>query len=99
MIIEVDCVIDVKEIFNDLKRYTNNNLISRIQEFYKRDWHVVIKRILKEANFALHIMTGLMKDYLISSRIFYVSSANVANQICLDIQFVCLNLKGNFVNL
>ncbi|KAH1038788.1 hypothetical protein J1N35_040531 [Gossypium stocksii] len=43
VIIETDYATDVNDILGGLKRYTNRDLISRIQELSKHDWQVVIK--------------------------------------------------------
>lgn len=88
MIVETDCAIAAKDILGGLKIHTNRDLISRIRELYKRDWHVIIQKISREANCASYILASLMKEYPIGPRVFY-----------LDFQSFRSNLNDNSIRL
>lgn len=83
---EIDCDTAVKDIFSGLKRHTN------------RYWRVVIKQISRNANFALHILTSLMKiSHMVHE--YFKSSTKVADLIRLDVKFLSLTPNITSVTL
>ncbi|KAH1039304.1 hypothetical protein J1N35_041047 [Gossypium stocksii] len=70
VVVETDCDTAIKDILGGPKRHTNRDLVSRIQELCKHDWHVVIKQISRNVNFAPHILVGLMKEFMFGHEFF-----------------------------
>ncbi|KAK5771737.1 hypothetical protein PVK06_047979 [Gossypium arboreum] len=93
--VDTDCATTINNILDGLKRYRNRDSISRIQELCKGDWQVLIKQISREANFASHILVGIMKEFPINPQVFHVTPVKVVDQIYLDIQ----SLHSNSIDI
>ncbi|KAK5819754.1 hypothetical protein PVK06_024777 [Gossypium arboreum] len=74
VILENNCAQAIKGIHGGFKGQANRDLKLLIQELGIPDWQVVIKNILKEANFAPHILVGLVKKFLLGFREFHVAT-------------------------
>ncbi|KHG28638.1 Type III pantothenate kinase [Gossypium arboreum] len=94
VILENNCAQAIKGIHGGFKGQANRDLKLLIQELGIPDWQVVIKNILKEANFAPHILVGGMCKSKLKLKLAYLSTF-LLKELSVEVS----DIKGNLVNL